>query len=505
MKEYLTALKYLEGMQSWKNESLLYYKLYGNHAELNDLPNEDKYARLCLATALKSNNAEAICLAWQAMASNYTDQYEAGNNKLLLDSALYAGKQSLQVFKQQEDYIILQSQFAIVALNIASLYYLNIKPLQADSMKHYLQLAMVSGNKNNNTAVQVNSLAMLSHYQRQQGNMAGAESSLLQAKQIAENVKVKEHAVLHRLYLSLSEFYEETGHYQNALQYYKQSKDAFATLNNVQKQADIHLLEAQFNMEKKEQALYNMTQKATFRMKQIYLYIGIIILAFAGLLFMFRSYNYRLKYSIKKQQLLQTEKEEASLLAKLQEEERARLYLQKQDAELRAQLHQEHVKLKTEEAARLAAEAQLIQTQKEQLQKELLAGALHLEHKNDMLQNLKEKLQTEQISGKATRQLHKIINEEIRLDEDFENLKTELKDVHPQFFSRIQQHSKQKLTALDLKYCAYISMKLSTKQMALLLHVEPTSIRMNKYRIKQKMGLAKEDDLESFIARLSEI
>ena len=44
---------------------------------------------------------------------------------------------------------------------------------------------------------------------------------------------------------------------------------------------------------------------------------------------------------------------------------------------------------------------------------------------------------------------------------------------------------------------------LGTKQMANLLHVEASSIRMNKYRLKQKLGLQKEDDLKNFIDKIS--
>jgi DNA-binding CsgD family transcriptional regulator len=46
-------------------------------------------------------------------------------------------------------------------------------------------------------------------------------------------------------------------------------------------------------------------------------------------------------------------------------------------------------------------------------------------------------------------------------------------------------------------------MKLSSKQIAALLHVEPKSVRMAKYRLKQKLGLGKDDELDAVIQNLT--
>ena len=50
------------------------------------------------------------------------------------------------------------------------------------------------------------------------------------------------------------------------------------------------------------------------------------------------------------------------------------------------------VRLEREEQARLKAEQQLMQIQQEQLKKEVMANALQIEHKNQMLFGLKEKI-----------------------------------------------------------------------------------------------------------------
>jgi DNA-binding CsgD family transcriptional regulator len=44
---------------------------------------------------------------------------------------------------------------------------------------------------------------------------------------------------------------------------------------------------------------------------------------------------------------------------------------------------------------------------------------------------------------------------------------------------------------------------MDTKKIAGILHIEPKSVRMSRYRIKQKLGLGKEEDLNLFLQNLS--
>jgi DNA-binding CsgD family transcriptional regulator len=190
---------------------------------------------------------------------------------------------------------------------------------------------------------------------------------------------------------------------------------------------------------------------------------------------------------------LQQENEEIVLRSLLAEEEAQRLKLEEEEARLKIQL-------KEEEAARLAAEQLLIQQKNEQLQKELLVGAMHLNQKNELLANLTDQIKQESVS--SLQSINAAIKENLMLDKDFEQFKNNLQNLHPEFFGKLQQYADGKLTALDLKYCAYIYMKLSSKQIASTMHVEQKTVRMTKYRIKKKLGLDKDTDLDNFIENI---
>ncbi|PQL95585.1 helix-turn-helix transcriptional regulator, partial [Apibacter adventoris] len=165
--------------------------------------------------------------------------------------------------------------------------------------------------------------------------------------------------------------------------------------------------------------------------------------------------------------------------AKLKEEEAKFLEVEKENAELQ-------IRIKEEEAHRL--------------QKEVLSRTNQIVYKNEMLKNLTDTIKND--PNFNTFLLERMIKEEERLDKNFDDFVNVLNEIHPEFYNRLQEKTKQKLTSLDLKYCVYIFMKMPTKEMADLLHVELKTVRMNKYRLKQKLGLKKEDSLEEFIQNI---
>jgi DNA-binding CsgD family transcriptional regulator len=114
-----------------------------------------------------------------------------------------------------------------------------------------------------------------------------------------------------------------------------------------------------------------------------------------------------------------------------------------------------------------------------------LASQLHIQHKNEVLQQLQTQLSDTDIN------IQNVVKDESRVDNDFEKIRFTIQELHPDFFKNINERARQKLTPLDLKYCAYIYLGMDTKQIANLLSVEPKSVRMTKYRLKKNSGWMK--------------
>lgn len=89
------------------------------------------------------------------------------------------------------------------------------------------------------------------------------------------------------------------------------------------------------------------------------------------------------------------------------------------------------------------------------------------------------------------------------MDKDFEEHKTDFFDTNPVFFERLQQKANHTLTRLDLKYCSYMLMGLSNKEVSIRLGIEPKSVRMSRYRLKQKLDLGKDEDLNLFLQQVA--
>lgn len=202
-----------------------------------------------------------------------------------------------------------------------------------------------------------------------------------------------------------------------------------------------------------------------------------------------------MKLQAEKQLRLEKEKDEAKALALLKEKERRLLSIQKNQMEREIKMQ---LRIEKEEQARLVAEQELLQLKNEQMQKEVLASTLQVDRKNKLLEEIKEKIRQEGTSFNIER----VLKTEKHLDDSIEQTVKEFQDIHPEFFNKLNELSSDKLTPLDLKYCAYLYLKLSTKEIAAIFNVEPKSIRMSKYRIKQKLNLHKDESLEAFLQGL---
>ena len=84
-----------------------------------------------------------------------------------------------------------------------------------------------------------------------------------------------------------------------------------------------------------------------------------------------------------------------------------------------------------------------------------------------------------------------------------DEFKQAMNGVPLDFYVHLQKAAGNKLTSLDMKYCRLLYLNTATQDIAELLSVEPKTVRMQKYRLKQKLNLEKEDDLYTFISELT--
>lgn len=137
--------------------------------------------------------------------------------------------------------------------------------------------------------------------------------------------------------------------------------------------------------------------------------------------------------------------------------------------------------------------------------KELTSQTLHLVQKNLFLENLKENLEVVQQSPdafhKESSRVLTSLKTEVALDQDWETFKSYFVEVHNDFDQKLIRVYPD-ITENELRLAYFLRMKLSTRELAAMLHVQPESIRKSRYRLKKKLDLGKEDDLYAFLAGL---
>lgn len=483
------SLRYLEKRGSTKYESAVYYIIASIYANLYDSPLHKKYALLCLQTALKGMDYDNLLLAYQTLGTYwqyYHMQHE--DDRSSLDSAFYYNRIALNTFLVKKDRIIFHSTMAIIALNLADLYAQYFPASYRDTVFHYLDLAQEIGYETHHLEVIANCYGMKSDYEVAAGNYEKAETLLLKGLEVVNADSTKNLATRIQFMTALSNLSEKRGNYRDALKYQKQYSLLYTDLYNEDKMNITKELEAKYQAEKNAIALKTLQQTAMLHKRLSYLYIGLALASIAAGIFLFRSLRFRLK-------LVEKEKEDAALLTQLKQQENKQLAMEKQEAELQA-------RLKDEEAMRLIAEQQLLQERQERLQKDLLAGTLLVEQKTALLQTLQKKIAENKNNKFVLTQLNRIIDHDKKLDESFADNRTDFDNINPEFLEKLKDRSANSLSRLDLKHCSYIYLGLTNKEMSQKLGIAPKSILMARYRIKLKLKLGKEEELDTYIRSL---
>lgn len=137
--------------------------------------------------------------------------------------------------------------------------------------------------------------------------------------------------------------------------------------------------------------------------------------------------------------------------------------------------------------------------------KQLTSQTLHLVQKNAFIQELKEKLASIRASpdrfaveyGRIT----SLLQHHSAEDESWEVFKAYFSEVHNDFDVHLKSMAPD-ITEYEVRLASFLRMNLTINEIASLLHVQPQSVMKSKYRLKKKLGLGKDVDLDGFLSTL---
>ncbi|MDY0101628.1 MAG: tetratricopeptide repeat protein [Lentimicrobium sp.] len=227
----------------------------------------------------------------------------------------------------------------------------------------------------------------------------------------------------------------------------------------IEVQAELNNLQTQFETEKKQHLINSLNAQNLAHKKRNHLFIGLLaasILALVLLAFMIRWRNSTIRQN------------------KILIEQQLRIN----------KLEQEQLKIQLDYKAR-----------------ELSAATLQLINKNEVLSDLKGKLEVTRSSLPEVNQIIGQIDRNINLDNDWQNFRRHFEEVHPCFFKKLVERFPG-LTINEERLCAYLLLKLNTKEISQMLNVTTAAVDKSRNRLRKKFDIAPEVNLQDFLSKI---
>jgi len=171
-------------------------------------------------------------------------------------------------------------------------------------------------------------------------------------------------------------------------------------------------------------------------------------------------------------------------------------------------LHQLELEKSDKEIVKLRNEK--LESEIDHKNKELASSAMHLVQKGELLTRIKEelmrlkKMPVNGEDGEELKKLLRILHEEDKMDQGWEQFAFHFDRVHSDFLVALKEHYPQ-LTANEIKLCAYLRMNLTTKEIAQLMNISVRGVEISRYRLRKKLQLTTDTNLFQFLLNIKSV
>ncbi len=339
--------------------------------------------------------------------------------------------------------------------------------------EYHIRKSMETGFEINDEDGQISNLIQFGKLLRLEGKYGVSEAHLKSALKKAKAKNLKKYEL--KTYKELKLLKKQEDSLAQSLYYY----DAYIALKdsiyNTDKTKQIAAIEFAAELTDKEEEIKLLEeQERTDSIIKWSLGLGILSLSAIAFL-VFKNQRQR---TTRKQEFLKRQKE---LLAS--QEELAKTALE--NAELKEKELTQQIQFKN---------------------KELTSYTLNFAQKNELLQELHDKIVLAQLASPAERQkilkgLEKRLRQNVSIDRDWEDFKRHFEEVHTDFNKKLKERHPD-LSANDLKICSLTRLNLNVKETASMLGISPESAKTARYRLRKKLGIPPEQELLSYFLEL---
>jgi len=153
----------------------------------------------------------------------------------------------------------------------------------------------------------------------------------------------------------------------------------------------------------------------------------------------------------------------------------------------------------------------LLQLEKRRVDEELGNATEALQHftdnlkeKNDLIEHFKDEIEkaNERTAGQEHEEyMEQLMQEHIMTDKSWDDFKKLFMKVHGGFLAKIK-NDYPNLSETDIRMLALMKLGLNKREMANMLGINMDSLKKGKQRLRKKMGLAVEADIEELVAEM---
>jgi len=266
--------------------------------------------------------------------------------------------------------------------------------------------------------------------------------------------------------------YEKLGKYQNALEAFKEYDVFKDSIYDEEKQEQIRNIEGKLNMQMKENQIVHQTQiisqqkKILKQEKRNKIYVIVVAILVIGLLIIIYS-----------REQMRRQKERAILVY-----EKKLLNTEMEKKELR----KKELETELEYKSRQMTTHTLNMMQKNKALREMTVDITNISKKADS--SIKQDL----------KRLKFMLNQSLKVDKDWDEFRLYFEQVNQTFFSKLKEISPN-ISPAEERLAALIKLKMNIKETASVLNISPSSVKMARHRLRQKLNLPQDVDLYDFI------
>lgn len=132
--------------------------------------------------------------------------------------------------------------------------------------------------------------------------------------------------------------------------------------------------------------------------------------------------------------------------------------------------------------------------------RELAVSTMNMIKTNNILNDIKSEL----VNIKDVSEMKSVvtlIDKNLSNDEDWKFFEEAFNHADKGFFKKVKELHPE-LTSNDLRLCVYLRLNLSSKEIAPLLNISPRSVEIKRYRLRKKINLPRENNLNEYFISL---